>query len=149
MAGFSEDESMSPGGRDRIAREQKVFPWGNNWPDTEKVGNFADMSAARETGISSARIIPGYDDGFPFTAPVGSFPPKNGIHDLSGNVQEWVEDDYSRVETNGFGVLRGGGWSTYQYDNLYTGFRNAVPPKSQDPSYGFRVVLAKPPAKAE
>lgn len=140
---------MSPGGRDRIAREQKVFPWGNNWPDAEKVGNFADMSAARETGISSSRIIPGYDDGFPFTAPVGSFTPKNGFYDLSGNVQEWVEDDYSRVETNGFGVLRGGGWSTYQYDNLYTGFRNAVPPKSQDPAYGFRVVLAKPPAKAE
>lgn len=149
MAGFPEDESMSPGGRDRIAREQKVFPWGNNWPDAEKVGNFADMSAARETGISSSRIIPGYDDGFPFTAPVGSFAPKNGFHDLSGNVQEWVEDDYSRVETNGFGVLRGGGWSTYQYDNLYTGFRNAVPPKSQDPAYGFRVVLAKPPTKAE
>ncbi len=149
MAGLREDERMSPGMRDFESRNQKVFPWGNSWPDAEKVGNFADMSASRVPGMSSARTIPGYDDGFPFTAPVGSFPPVGGLYDLSGNVQEWVEDDYSRVATNGHGVLRGGGWSTYQYDNLYTGFRNAVPPKSQDPAYGFRVVLAKPAEKAE
>lgn len=149
MLGFPEDEGISPGMRDSISRNLKVFPWGNNWPDAEKVGNFADVAAARAPGMSGARIIPGYDDGFPFTAPVGSFPPISGIYDLSGNVQEWVEDDYSKVETNGFGVLRGGGWSTYQENNLYTGFRNAVPPKSQDPAFGFRVVLAKPSSKSE
>jgi formylglycine-generating enzyme required for sulfatase activity len=47
------------------------------------------------------------------------------------------------------GVLRGGGWNTYQTQNLITGSRNAVPPTYQDSIYGFRVVLAKVQPKAE
>jgi eukaryotic-like serine/threonine-protein kinase len=148
MAGLIEEDGVSPGWRD--ARKVRVFPWGMEWPDTEKVGNFADMAAARTPGVESERTITGYDDGFPFTAPVGSFPPNEfGIYDLSGNVQEWVEDEYQKVTTNVLGVLRGGGWNTYQIENLYTGSRNANPPTYQDSIYGFRVVLAKVPQKAE
>ena len=143
MAGMKEEEEGdSPGWRD--ARKDEVFPWGASWPDTEKVGNFADMTAARVPGISIERTIPGYDDGFAYTSPVGSFGAnKFGLFDLSGNVQEWVEDEYSQVGRKILGVLRGGGWNTYQLENLYTGSRNAVPPTYEDSIYGFRVVLVK------
>lgn len=148
MAGLQEDEGISPGWRD--AHKQRVYPWGVSWPDTEKVGNFADMAFARTPGVSSERTIAGYDDGFPFTSPVGSFPPNGtGLYDLGGNVQEWVEDEYSKLGSHLLGVLRGGGWNTYQIENLLAGSRNAVPPMYQDSIYGFRVVLAKVPPKAE
>jgi eukaryotic-like serine/threonine-protein kinase len=148
MAGLQEEEGISPGWRD--SRKQRVFPWGVTWPDTEKVGNFADMAAGRTPGVDIERTIPGYDDGYPFTAPVGTFPANDlGIFDLSGNVHEWVEDEFSKLGTNVLGVLRGGGWNTHQMENLYTGFRNAVPPPVQDTFYGFRVVLAKAEQKAE
>lgn len=144
MAGLVEEEGISPGWRD--ARKQPVFPWGIAWPTHEKVGNFADITAANTDGFPIERAIAGYDDGFAFTAPVGSFPPNDaGIHDLSGNVQEWVDDEYSKLGATPHGVLRGGGWKTYQTENLFTGSRNAVPPDYRDEFYGFRIVLAKIP----
>jgi eukaryotic-like serine/threonine-protein kinase len=142
MAGLIEEEGISPGWRD--LHKEPVFPWGPNGLEGEKVGNFADMSASTMPGVAVERTIIGYDDGFAFTAPVGSFPPNElGIHDLSGNVQEWVDDEYSRLGSDRLGVLRGGGWSTYQIEQLYTGSRNGVPPDYRDTFYGFRVVLAK------
>ena len=45
------------------------------------------------------------------------------------------------------GVLRGGGWNTYQIENLYSGARNAVPFTFADSMYGFRVVLARKPVE--
>ena len=146
MAGLQEEEGISPGWRD--ARKQRVYPWGIVWPSETVVGNFADQSAAGTPGVAIDRTISGYNDGFPRTAPVGSFPANAlGIYDLSGNAQEWVEDEYSKLGKNLLGVLRGGGWNTYQPENLFTGSRNAVPPKFQDAIYGFRVVLAKVPQK--
>jgi formylglycine-generating enzyme required for sulfatase activity len=46
-------------------------------------------------------------------------------------------------------MLRGGGWSTDQSENLLAGSRNAEPPTFQDAIHGFRVVLAKVPPKAD
>jgi serine/threonine protein kinase/formylglycine-generating enzyme required for sulfatase activity len=150
MAGLQEEEGISPGWRD--ARKQRIYPWGIAEPSSgEVVGNLADVTAAATPGVSIDRTIQGYNDGFAYTAPVGSFPANSlGVHDLSGNVQEWVEDEYSKLGKNLLGVLRGGGWNTYQLENLFTGSRNAVPPDFQDVIYGFRVVLAKvPPPKEE
>jgi len=144
MVGLQRESGISPGSRD--ARRDPIFPWGPDWPleTAPPVGNFADASAALMPGMPLERTILGYDDGFPYTAPVGSFPPNDlGLYDLSGNVQEWVLDDYSSVSPNPLGVLRGGGWNTFHKHNLHSGSRDAAPPDSADVMYGFRVVLAK------
>jgi formylglycine-generating enzyme required for sulfatase activity len=143
MAGLEEEPGLGPGWRH--SRMQRVFPWGRDWPPNERVGNFADAVAALAPGMAGERTIPYYDDGFEKTAPVGEFPPNQyGLFDLSGNVHEWVSDDYSS-NGGGLGVLRGGGWNSYQPENLYTGSRNAYPPDQFEPIYGFRIVLAKVP----
>ncbi len=149
MVGLQEEEGISPGWRD--ARKPRIYPWGMAWLRTDEInGNFADMTAALAPGIPADRTIPGYEDGFVHTSPVGSFPPNVfGLYDLSGNAQEWVDDEYSTVGKDEFGVLRGGGWNTYQAENLLSGSRNAVPPSYRDAIYGFRVVLAKVPPKEE
>jgi eukaryotic-like serine/threonine-protein kinase len=148
MAGLEDEGGISPGWRD--SRKAAIYPWGPAWPRQGAVGNFADAATALAADMASDRTIPGYEDGFAYTAPVGSFPANSyGIHDLSGNVQEWVGDDYSQRGTNRLGVLRGGGWNTYRKENLYTGSRNAVPSSFSDAMYGFRVVLAKVPTSGE
>ncbi len=144
MAGLKEDPKLSPGARDAL--RPREFPWGEFWPVGGAVGNFADITASMAADIARDRTIPNYEDGYAYTAPVGRFPPNAfGLHDLSGNVEEWVQDKYSQQDNYNFGVLRGGGWNTYQTENLYTGWRNAVQPTLKGPSYGFRVVLAKTP----
>lgn len=69
-----------------------VFPWGNRLPPRRDSGNYADESA-RELVPT---VLPGYNDGFASTAPVGSFPANAlGIYDGGGNVAEWVQDYYA------------------------------------------------------
>lgn len=68
------------------------FSWGNTYPPPKDSGNFADKSA----GSLVTDILNGYRDGHTATAPVASFTANQlGIHDLSGNVSEWVHDFYS------------------------------------------------------
>ena len=68
------------------------FAWGDRLPPRENSGNFADRSA--ESLVPT--LIPGYDDGYTSTAPVGTFEANVlGIHDGAGNVAEWVQDYYS------------------------------------------------------
>lgn len=153
MAGVEEVPGISPFTRD--VRKERLFQWGAEWPPPKGAGNFADTSSALGYGMSPDLTIPKYTDGFPYTAPVGSFPPNElGIYDLAGNAQEWVLNDYqtadngpTRVDVPGTapsGVLRGGGWDTYRDMNFYVGSREAVPKNSdRNKSAGFRVVIAR------
>lgn len=69
-----------------------MFAWGQKMPPAKDSGNYAGKSAAELVPT----ILPGYNDGFASTAPVGKFPPSAiGVHDGSGNVAEWVNDYYT------------------------------------------------------
>lgn len=145
LAGLQEVVGASPARRD--IDKPKVFFWGTEWPPPTLVGNLADQSS----GMSPQRQIADYNDTFPVTAPVGSFSPNPlGIFDLCGNAQEWVKDSYSLISLDGKnGVLRGGGWMSYQKKDLYIGARNPQPPTASEVTYGFRVVLAKKRSEPE
>jgi formylglycine-generating enzyme required for sulfatase activity len=100
--------------------EGYIFPWGNEFDPTRL--NYCDASCP---GVSD----PDYDDGYPDTSPVGSFPEGAswvGALDLAGNVREWVSDYYGyfslepAVDPQGPAegdakVSRGGSW----YDTFY------------------------------
>ena len=142
MAGLDFELGDGPGQRD--ANKPELYPWGEEWPPPAEFSNYADDSAASLAGTTSDRIIPGYQDGFPRTAPVGSFAPnKYGLFDISGNVQEWVSEDISSSSDSPLGVVRGGGWNSYLEENLLIGWRNPVPSTFHGSYYGFRIVLSK------
>ena len=70
-----------------------TYPWGNGSPDGTHA-NFADVNSEFAWRDSSA------DDGYSFTAPVGSYPAgasPYGVHDLAGNLWEWLADWYDDI----------------------------------------------------
>ncbi len=123
------------------------FGWGDALPVAADAGNLAGA----ETGSSLAASLPGYRDPYPVAAPVGRFKPSPlGLHDLSGNVSEWINDYYlSFVDpapaTDPLGpedgtrhVIRGASWKTAVASDLRLAWRDGADGSS--PTIGFRVV---------
>ena len=129
-------------------REPLKFPWGKTWPPPKESGNFADRSAIELV----PSILPAYDDGYPSTAPVGSFKANAlGIYDGGGNVAEWVNDYYT-VPTPGMTtpvvdptgpergtsrVIRGSSWRHAGQTELRLSYRDFG--VDARPDVGFRV----------
>lgn len=128
------------------------FPWGNGNPD-RVVGNLTGDRDRSETRRNWANAFPNYDDGHWGPAPVGSYEANPlGLHDMVGNVSEWVEDcwhdNYQRAPTDGSAwvnpgcgmrVLRGASWASAP-EQARSAFRLAAGPNVTNPRLGFRVV---------
>lgn len=113
---------------DEKVQDERTYPWGVQWPPPPKFGNYAENE------------IPGYSDGFDYTAPVGQFPPtKEGVYDLAGNVWEWVWD--RQVQALPVGTLRGGSWAYFRPECLTSAYRYEVPAELRAPTIGFRCVF--------
>ena len=123
------------------------YPWGAALPAPPRAGNFADESARPVVPV----VLQGYDDRFPVSAPVGTFPPSTlGFFDLGGNVAEWVHDVYAippadaPVERDPMGpppgelhVIRGSSYLHGTITELRLSFRDyGTRPR---PDVGFRV----------
>ena len=150
-AGVPNERGTTP--MERNSRIRGVYPWGYVWPPPPQSGNFADQSVAGKVSLEKAgdRLLPG-TDAFTFTSPVGSFlPSASALHDLGGNVWEWVAEDFGGGTTTSnystYGVVRGGSWADYKKNTLLSSFRSAVPVAQQESNIGFRVVLDPGPEK--
>ena len=139
---------------------QRRFPWGDNcpieWSTTECASGNWTSTTAKANGYELT-----CHDGFAATSPVGSFPSgvsPDGVHDMAGNVYEWVKDWYgaSYYSTSptanptgplsgSFRVFRGGSWC-YDFDGspLRAAYRSNGTPGNRYDSLGFRCASSVP-----
>lgn len=122
--------------------EPRIYPWGDELANDRRA-NFADTQYKKK--YPRAFDIPGEDDGWVETAPVGSFPAgatKQGVLDMAGNVIEWTASEYAP----GAYEARGGGWATESTSRrLRASYRTGRPPASWHATYGLRCRLAAGP----
>jgi len=111
----------------------RKWPWGDLWEDGK---------------------CNSWESGLHGPAPVGNFPMSAspyGVHDMAGNVYEWVADwyqaDYYEVgpsrnpkgpDIGGFRSMRGGSWVEFA-KGCRPSFRFGQPPDSADTDSGFRI----------
>ena len=147
----------------------KEHPWGNAALDGTQC-NFADKSLSevwdRERVPDNNWADRNIDDGYVYTAPVGSYPPNGyGLYDMAGNVWEWCFDAYdenfyasspsrnpiadiittdpenNRITVNDLRVTRGAGWNDGP-QSVWIASRREAAPHVQWLNTGFRCVQA-------
>ncbi len=123
------------------------YTWGDSLPIPPKSGNYADLSARAPL----QEVLSNYDDGYVGSAPVASFVPSSlGLHDLGGNVSEWMTDTYATSYaadavavdpaysiTGGQHAVRGASWRSASVADLRAASR--VPASTPRDDLGFRI----------
>jgi formylglycine-generating enzyme required for sulfatase activity/regulator of sirC expression with transglutaminase-like and TPR domain len=119
--------------------DKRIFPWGNSPPTPKRARYF--QTWMEET---AHRIMVPVSD-----LPEGKSP--FGLHNMAGNVKEWVDDWYDREYYTDsseyenprgpiggeFKVLRGGSWRDLS-GFVYSSFRNNSDQNTRMDDYGFR-----------
>lgn len=134
--------------------QQTRYPWGD---EPEPSCDYVDYTKYGAPKWEAGGDI-GCGGGGP--SPVGSHPkgdkvwPGGAIHDLAGNVWEWVEDSFApyggdkmvdpvaRLDVSVHGI-RGGGWNR-SYAAMVVTYRGAAHHGYQAPALGFRCVRGEP-----
>jgi hypothetical protein len=116
---------------------RREYPWGDQF-DGKRL-NFCDTNCRNEWKDS------GWNDGYSYTAPVGSYPNGEswvGAADMAGNVGEWTDSWYDEAQT--WRVLRGGSFSG-RSNHARAAARNNATPDYRASLIGFRVVVVRRP----
>lgn len=133
--------------------------WGGNIRQSCQHANGADLKTLAVVSEAGNWPAAGCDDGYPYTAPVGSYLPNGfGLHDMLGNVAEWTADcwnaDYRGAATDGSAwmtgdcdlrAVRGGGWDE-AWASLRSAYRVGSPVVIRVYARGFRVARQGPAA---
>ena len=133
------------------AGHQGRYPWPGTLP--ARAGNFTGALDASPGGRRWRNAFPNYGDGWWGPAPAGSFAPNAfGLHDMGGNVSEWVADcwheSFRRAPMDGGAwvnpgcrtrVVRGGSWASAP-EQVRTSWRLASEADTTNARLGFRVV---------
>ncbi|MCF7762264.1 MAG: SUMF1/EgtB/PvdO family nonheme iron enzyme [Verrucomicrobia bacterium] len=136
FAGLENERGVQP--FQRSFEAPSLYPWESDDLVYSNHGNYFTPSSANESNHFFAM-----KDRFTTTAPVGRFAPnRNGLHDLGGNVWEWVSTPYFEepaVRYKGSYMARGGGWRTINLEQMKTGYRINPPAGHQE--IGFRCII--------
>lgn len=152
--------SVRTGGRYRLPTEAEfeyalragsdtAYHFGDDSDLLCEYGNVPDES---RNAVSPELVTAACDDGFADMAPVGQFKSNAfGLHDMTGNVWEWLADCYERSYANvprdgsalrkdGCEVysIRGGSWG-YDLPSLRSADRSDDPPDARFDGIGLRV----------
>lgn len=128
------------------------YPWGNGTPPP-RAGNFTGGLDVSPSGRRWQNAFPGYGDGAWGPAPVASYKPNAwGLHDMAGNVSEWVadcwHDTFRRAPRGGEAwinpgcrskVVRGGSWASAP-EEMRSAWRQGSDANNTTARIGFRVV---------
>ncbi|MEN1928526.1 formylglycine-generating enzyme family protein [Luteimonas sp. MJ250] len=127
------------------------YPWGDDAPPA-RAGNLTGSKDRSPGGRGWSNAFKDYGDGHWGPAPVGTFTPNTfGVHDLEGNVSEWVadcwHDSYRRAPVSGTAwvnpgcrmqVVRGGAWASSP-PQTRSSWRAPSPVDNTNARVGFRV----------